>query len=363
MTRLIKLMMVATLVIVSAAQAQIFDEDYENGDYDSDVLAAVAASNGVDYVSGTGLTVSNAAAVFKYKDTKPGAPVVTNALVEFTVIPVLNDAIPTDVDGAAVVFWVGTDSNVYYLVTGGTTVSNEINVITTATDDAVAFSVTIDYVAKKFTLKANTVTIFTLAPFYDDAPTELTCLVVRETSATEGSVIELVEVQELSPTGVPTKADDAALKVYEQGGNVYVELEVATNGASTAFDVYRDGVLIGTITYVADQSVYTLEDTTAVVGQTYNYSVTDLEDGTPVGEFDVDITVLPVLEAKAFEMTQTEMTLTFASVIGETYKVVGLTALVDGTSEVVADDIVADSYETSVLVTIGDNFYFQIIKK
>jgi hypothetical protein len=89
--------------------------------------------------------------------------------------------------------------------------------------------------------------------------------------------------------------------------------------------------------------------------------------GAPSGdEWEVPgVTVLPVLEAKTFTMTQTEMTLVFASVPGETYKVVGLTALVNGDSEVVADDVAADAveYQTSVTVTIGDNFYFQIIKK
>jgi hypothetical protein len=270
MTRLIKLMMVATLVIVSAAQAQIFDEDYENGDYDSDVLAAVAASNGVDYVSGTGLTVSNAAAVFKYKDTKPGAPVVTNALVEFTVIPVLNDAIPTDVDGAAVVFWVNTSSNVAYL-SGTTAVTNEPTAVNVLTDtNKINFVVQINYVAKTFTLIANGADLFGGAslPFYDNTVTELSCLVIQETSATEFAVVEIVEVQELSPTGVPTAVTGADLKVYEQGGKVYAELTVETNGAATSFDVYRGDDLIGTIVYVDGQSVYTIEDTGAVVGGT-----------------------------------------------------------------------------------------------
>jgi hypothetical protein len=88
MTRLIKLMMVATLVIVSAAQAQIFDEDYTGAE---PAVHAYNTSNGVAFVSGTGLTVSNSAAVFDYDGTAD----VTNSLVEFTVIPVLNDAIPT----------------------------------------------------------------------------------------------------------------------------------------------------------------------------------------------------------------------------------------------------------------------------
>ncbi len=361
MTRLIKLIMVAAIVVASVAQAQLFNEDYTGA---TEPDQAYVTSNGVEWVSGTGLTISNSAAIFEYKGTAS----VTNTEVAFTVIPVLNDAIPTDVDGAAVVFWVGTDSNVYRLVTGGTTVSNDtVNAI--QGDGSVDFFVKINYVAKTFSLKVNgtdfasSTVVFTDSPFYDTTPEQLSSIEIRETSDSGVAVVEIFEVQELDANGDPTAADDVALKVYEKGGKVYVELEVSTNGASTSFDVYRDGVLIGTITYVDGQSVYTIEDAGAVVGETYNYSVTDLENGVPVGDFNVDITVLPVLEAKAFQMTQTQMTLVFASVPGETYKVVGLTALIDGTSSIVADDIVADSYETSVLVEIGDNFYFKIIKK
>jgi hypothetical protein len=92
-----------------------------------------------------------------------------------------------------------------------------------------------------------------------------------------------------------------------------------------------------------------------------------LVDGVPEGsKLTVDpITVLPVLEAKSFAMTATDMTLVFASVSGETYQIVGLTALIDGVETVVADDIAAEAvgYTTSATVTIGDNFYFKIIKK
>jgi len=364
MTRLIKLIMVAAIVVASVAQAQIYNENYM-GTTEPDPKAYVT-SNGVEWVQDTGLTISNSAAVFMYTNTNV---IVTNALVEFTVIPVLNDAIPTDVDGASVVFWVNTDSNVCRLVNGGSTDTNTtVNVISTGTgtEGAVAFSVTNNYFTKKFYLVANGDLIFNNVGFYDTSATNLTQLEIRETSDTDVAVVEIFEVQELDDNGEPTAADDISLKAYEKGGKVYVELEVSTNGASTSFKVYRDGVLIGEIEYVDGQSVYTIEDAGAVVGQTYNYSVTDYEASGPVGEFDLDIKVLPVLEAKALQMTQTQMTLTFASVPGETYKVVGLTALSDdGISSIVADDIGADadSYETSVLVEIGDNFYFKIIKK
>jgi len=363
MTRLIKLIMVATLVVASVAQAQIFNEDYTGG---TEPDQAYATSNGVDWVSGTGLTVSNSSAVFTYT----GSASVQTSEVAFTVIPILNDAVPTDVAGAAVVFWVGTDSNVYRLVTGGTTVSNAYNVL--AGDGEVDFFVKINYVAHTFDLSANGTTfdnstvIFTDAPFYDDSVDELASLEIRETSDTDVAVVKLFVVQELDGNGDPTLANSAALKVYEKGGKVYVELEVDTDGISTSFDIYRDGVFVGTITYVDGQSVYTIEDAGAVVGETYTYLMVDIANGQPTGnQFDIDITVLPVLEAKSFEMTQTQMTLTFASVPGDTYKVVGLTALIGGTSSVVADDIAAATvgYETSVTVTIGDNFYFQIIKK
>ena len=265
-----------------------------------------------------------------------------------------------------------TSSNVYYLKTDDSTVSNDtVNVI--QGDGTVDFFVKINYVAKTFSLRVNgtdfdsATVVFTDAPFYSNTPTELSQLIIRETSDSDIAVVEIFEVQELDASGKPTPVTGADVKVYEQGGKVYVELTVETDGNATSFDVYRDGNLVGTITYVDGQSVYTLEDTEAVVGETYNYTIQNLVDGVPDGKlFTVDpITVLPVLEAKAFEMTATDMTLVFASVPGETYKVVGLTALVDGESEEVVPDVAAaaEGYTTSVTVPIGDNFYFQIIKK
>jgi len=360
MTRLIKLMMVATLVVASVAQAQIFDEAYGGAVTGT---AAYVTSNGVEWVANTGLTISNSAAVFEYT----GIADVTNIQVAFTVIPVLNDAIPANVAGSTVVFWVGTDSNVYYLVDGGTTVSNDFNVI--QVDGSVDFFVKIDYVAHTFDLRVNGATfdvsqeIFGDAPFYDDTIDQLSSLEIRETSAEDVAIVKVFVVQELDANGEPTAVTHAIIKAYEQGGEVYVEL-IVDGDAGDTFELFNGENFLGVFNC---NEAYKILDAFATAGGTYNYTIHNLIDGVPDGPVvTVDpITVLPVLEAKSFEMSVTDMTLVFASVPGETYQVVGLTALIDGVETVVADDIAAaaEGYTTSVTVTIGDNFYFKIIKK
>ncbi|MDA3797571.1 MAG: hypothetical protein PF692_00615 [Kiritimatiellae bacterium] len=375
MTRLIKIIaIVAVLASASVLQAQIFDETYSGATTNSG--PAYVTSNGVTWVANEGLNISNSAAVFEYTGTAN----ITNTQVAFTIKPVLNDAVPTDVAGAAVVFWVNTSSNVYYLETAGTTVSNDaVNVI--QGDGTVDFFVKINYVAQTFDLRVNGTDfdtsdiVFTGAPFYSTDPTNLTQLVIRETSDSDVAVVQVFEVQELDPSGAPTAVTGADIKVYKKDGKVYVELNIETDGKPTYFSVAREdgnGVVLwdsGKVEYKDGQAVYVFDsDTTIDPTKTYTYVVTDLlENGVPstLGEWTAyDVKVNPMLEAKSFEMTQTQMTLTFASVPDETYKVVGFVTL-GGESSLVEDNIQSQGDTTEVGINLigNTNFYFQIIKK
>ncbi len=278
----------------------------------------------------------------------------TNIWVSMRISPVLNDTVPTsgEITAAAVVFWFGSDSNVYFYNSGVLQSNGFAGVVTNgAWYDVTAH---LDYNTHTYDLFVNSTNdsdrTVSGKSFYSSARSAFTNVTVTEKSTTSFSYLDFAGAATSTNTAL---AAQIFMRAYMTAEGVVIEFTtIQEQAAGVEMSVYRaDGSLVGTVISQGNNGSYTyrLIDSLAGAGGSYNYSVVD-DEGIMR---EAQVTVGDELSALV-EMTATSIKLNWKSQPGLMYDIYKAVLLSDGFVKVNAEPILASDYTTTYDVPLDN---------